>query len=154
MDDRMIRDATDDDLGALRDVFRRASLSNDGDRAMLLANPGFLVWDPAPSMTTRVALLDDRIVGFASTSPGDGAVELDDLFVDPDVRRRGIARLLIADAARSGAAAGAPAIEVTGNSHALAFYEAVGFVVIGTASTEGAVAPRLRLDLAGLASPG
>src|SRR3954452_1728321 len=147
MDNWMIRDATDDDLDALRDVFRRASLSNEGDRAFLLAHPAFLVWNPAPSMTTRVALLDGRVVGFASTSPGDGAVELDALFVDRDVRRRGIARRLIADAARAGAAAGAPAIEVTGNTHALAFYEAVGFVVIGTASTEGADAPRLRLDL-------
>ena len=154
MEGCVIRDAAADDVDALRDVFRRASLSNEGDRPMLLAHPEHLVWNPEPSLTTRVASVDGRIAGFASTTPGDGFVELEDLFVDPDVRRRGVARLLIDDAVRGATADGAPAIEVTGNEHAPAFYEAVGFIVVGTAPTAWASAPRLRRDLAGPHAPG
>jgi hypothetical protein len=35
------------DLPAVRDVFRRASLSNAGDRAVLLAHPEHLIHGPA-----------------------------------------------------------------------------------------------------------
>ena len=37
-----IRNAGPDDLTALREVFRRASLSNDGDLPNLLAPPDYL----------------------------------------------------------------------------------------------------------------
>jgi hypothetical protein len=40
----MLRDAVPDDDAALRSIFRRASLSNEGDRPLLLANPEHLVW--------------------------------------------------------------------------------------------------------------
>ena len=59
----------------------------------------------------------------------------------------GVGRALIADAGARVRTLGARAIEVTGNEHALAFYEAVGFVRIGTAPTAGGDAPRLRLAL-------
>jgi len=38
----LIRDASPGDMPALRDVFRRSSLSNDGDRPNLLAHPEVL----------------------------------------------------------------------------------------------------------------
>src|SRR3954468_1708711 len=81
----VVRDARPADQPALERVFRRASLSNAGDRAALLANPEFLALDTTliGRGRTRVATLaDDTIVGFASTSRvEDGVLELDDLFV-------------------------------------------------------------------------
>jgi hypothetical protein len=38
----VIRAAVPGDMTALRDVFRKSSLSNDGDRANLLAHPDVL----------------------------------------------------------------------------------------------------------------
>ena len=72
---------------------------------------------------------NDRVVGFATVAAGsDDGAELEDLFVDPGWRRRGIARHLVrhlADAARD---TGHRRLWVTGNPHALAFYLAVGLV--------------------------
>jgi ribosomal protein S18 acetylase RimI-like enzyme len=130
----LIRDAQPDDLPALRDVRERASLSNDGDRAWLAEHPEALEYDFVPNARTRVAVVDGRIVGFATVVP---PCELEDLFVDPDFMRRGIGRALVHDA-------GAP-LDVTANEHALAFYERLGFVIVGTAQTEGGPAPRMEL---------
>ena len=86
---------------------------------------------------TRVAVVEGRIVGFA-TLVGS---ELEDLFVDPDWTRRGIATALVQDAAAS-----VPRIEVTANAHALAFYESVGFVRDGVVEISGGEAYRMHLD--------
>jgi GNAT superfamily N-acetyltransferase len=142
-----LRDAAAADRSALNDVFKRASLSNEGDRELLLAHPEVLELTAADLATgrTRVALEGERIVGFATLVPGDGALELDALFVDPDRMRQGIATALIADAAAIARVQGIDAIEVTGNDHAMAFYEATGFMVIGEADTPlGVRAARLR----------
>ena len=58
-----IRVAAPTDVGALSDVFRRASLSNDGDRDALLANPDALVFDEASvhEQRTRVAIVADGV---------------------------------------------------------------------------------------------
>ncbi|HEY7106513.1 MAG TPA: GNAT family N-acetyltransferase [Acidimicrobiia bacterium] len=145
-----VRTAQAGDLVHLRDVFRRASLSNAGDRELLLAHPEVLEYDDSHVRTgrTRVAVVDGRVVGFASLVFGDGA-ELEDLFVDPDWMRRGVATALVVDARDVALARGVTRIDVTANEHARAFYEAVGFVEDGTAATPlGPTAPRMRLDLA------
>ncbi len=128
MADVSIRAAVPADLDAVRDVFRRASLSNDDDRASLLAHPEALELAALPS---RVAVVEGRVVGFA-TLVGS---ELDDLFVDPDFTRRGIGRALVLDAVAAARAQGLARIEVTANGHALGFYEKVGFVAGGVVET-------------------
>jgi len=144
-----IRVATIDDLAAMQDVFRRASLSNESDRPLLEQHPEWLVLDPTAVHEGRsIAATDDEVVvGFASTSTTDGLVELEDLFVDPDRRRAGHARRLVERVAADARADGSTAIEVTGNDHARAFYEAAGFVPIGMADTEGHPAVRMRRSL-------
>ena len=59
-----IRTAQPADVDMLRDVYRRASLSNDGDRADLLANPDALTFAEAPvhEGRTRVALEDSEVL--------------------------------------------------------------------------------------------
>lgn len=145
----MIRTATLDDLAAVRDIYRRASLSNDGDRAALLAHPDVLVFDEAPlrERRTRVAVEGARVVGFATTRATGDVDELDDLFVDPEHHRRGIARRLIDDAAGRSGSRGATRLEVTANGEALAFYDAVGFVHDGTTTTRFGPGHRMHLDL-------
>jgi ribosomal protein S18 acetylase RimI-like enzyme len=140
-----IRAAVIEDLSSLRDVFRRASLSNDGDRDALLAHPEVLDFSSiaVDEGRTRVAVADGRIVGFATLLGS----ELEDLFVDPDWMRRGIGRSLVDDAIAIAGAQGATRIEVTGNDHALGFYERVGFVRDGTVQTEFGQGSRMHLDL-------
>ena len=131
----LIRDAAADDVPALREVRRRASLSNEGDRAFLEAHPEALDYELLPGARTRLAEIDGRVVGFATVLPDR---ELEDLFVDPDYMRRGLATALVRDAGRP--------LTVTANPHALAFYERVGFVVEGRDDTPGGPGHRMRLS--------
>ena len=142
-----IRDAEIDDLDALNDVYRRASLSNDGDRALLLAHPEVLVLSAASLAQgrMRVVAVERTVVGFATTSVHDHHLELDALFVDPDWMRRGIAHDLVRDAVAIARAVGLDRIEVTGNDHAREFYAQAGFVPFGVVDTPlGVPAARLR----------
>ena len=146
-----IRRATAADLQVLADVFRRASLANDGDRDVLLAHPEALEIDPGPLARglVRAAVLDGRVVGFASTDRGGDAAtaELVDLFVAPEAMRHGIGRALVEDAATRARADGDAAITVDANDHALAFYRSVGFEVIGSSPTRFGTTPRMRREL-------
>ncbi len=144
-----IRTAVPADLDEIRAVFRRASLSNEGDRAALLAHPDVLVWpDTIAEGRTRVAVgPGGAIAGFASTVEVDGRLELEDLFVDPDRMRQQIARRLVEDAVDQARGRGVDCLEVEANPHAMAFYTAVGFVPYGTARTRFGPAERLRLPL-------
>jgi GNAT superfamily N-acetyltransferase len=147
----VIRDARAGDAAPLGDVFRRASLSNESDRAPLLAHPDALVWSgpPDPPARCRAAVPPEGgpPIGFATTVRRGAALELDDLFVDPDRMRQGVARRLIDDAVRHARRQGVARIEVDGNPHALAFYLAVGFVVTGAIRTEFGAGHRLGLEV-------
>jgi ribosomal protein S18 acetylase RimI-like enzyme len=147
-----VRDARADDEPTLARIFRRASLSNAGDREALLADPEALTLsdDLVARGRTRVATFANGVVvGFASTRPtGRGVLELDDLFVDPDAMRRGVARQLIRHIATEAAAEDVARIDVIANTHALGFYEAVGFIAGAPADTEFGPAQRMHLDAA------
>ena len=64
----MIRLGTSADLAAADNVYRRASLSNEGDRDNLLAHPEYLILGPAglAEGRTHVAEVDGSVVGFAT----------------------------------------------------------------------------------------
>src|SRR4051794_19055301 len=147
-----VREATAADEPAVARIFRNASLSNDGDRDVLLAHPDALVLADGllARGRTRVATsADGTVVGFASTRPTDpGVLELDDLFVDPGARRRGAARQLVLRIVAEAAAEGVARIDVTANPHALDFYGAAGFVVDARQDTELGSGLRMHLDVA------
>lgn len=151
MVDLLIRPARAGDHAGLQSVYRRASLSNPGDRAALIAHPEFLRLDPnlvGRGRTWVATLPDDTIIGFASTSrSGDAVLELDDLFVEPDWRRRGAARQLIQRIVGQAADESVNRIEVTGNTHAMSFYRAVGFIGTTAAQTPLGRGLRLRLSI-------
>jgi GNAT superfamily N-acetyltransferase len=148
----VIRLGTPADLPACSGVYRRASLSNAGDRDNLLAHPEYLILGPEGLAEGRmyVAEEDGSVVGFATwagaTQPG-GAIELEDLFVDPDWRRRGIAAALVGHIADVLRARGVRRLEVTANPHAQGFYAAAGFIDCGVAETAFGPAPRKRLTI-------
>ncbi len=146
----LIRDAGPADVVMLREVFRRSSLSNDGDRLNLLANLDTLEFSDAAVSEgrTRVAVVaDGRLAGFATSHIAGDAVELDDLFVDPGWMRRGTGRALVADVIALAPNHGARRVEVTANQHALAFYGRVGFVLDQEVPTRFGPAPRMHLDV-------
>jgi len=145
----VIRDAVPADVAVLRDVYRRASLSNEGDRMTLLANPDALEFPGlGEDRRTRVATADGRIAGFATSLPAGDVIELDDLFVDPGWMRQGAGRALVLDAVAIARDLGAGRIEVTANPHALVFYGKAGFIADREVQTRFGPGTRMHLDVA------
>jgi len=145
-----IRQGALPDIETLADLFRRSSLSNEGDRASLLANPDALHFSGASVRQgrTRVATLaDGSIGGFITVDIAGDTAEIEDLFVDPGRTRRGIARELMLDAIRIVRGRGVVRCEVTGNVHALGFYENAGFVVDHVEGTQFGQGFRMHLDV-------
>jgi len=146
----LIRRATASEQKQLEDLQLRASLTNDGDRDALLANPDAIEL-PAAQIAAGgvfVAECSGTIVGFAALEPrADGESELDALFVDPDMRRRGIARSLVAHCAEVACTRKSVFLYVVGNPHAKEFYVACGFNLIGATETRFGSALLMRLTL-------
>jgi ribosomal protein S18 acetylase RimI-like enzyme len=142
-----------EDLPELQRVYKSASLSNEGDAPLLQASPEFLVFagEGIADGRTRVVVEGigevTAVLGFATVrTDEDGEADLEDLFVDPRCRRRGIARWLVLDAVSAVRELGHARLLVTANPHAMAFFSAVGFVEIGRTSTELGSGSRMQLD--------
>lgn len=136
-----IRTARPDEREALEELQRRASLANPVDRPHLEAHPDAIHLPPAQIANGQVfvAELDGRVAGFAAVVGG----ELDGLFVEPDLWRRGIGRAL-ADKATHEARNRGLALSVIANPAARAFYERCGFSIEGEAKTR--FGPGLRMS--------
>ncbi len=67
---------------------------------------------------------------------GDGAAELDGLFVEPQAWGQGVGRRLEEYAEDMARALGAVSLNVVGNKRALGFYEACGFQILGEVETQ------------------
>jgi GNAT superfamily N-acetyltransferase len=145
----VIRGAAPGDMSMLREVFRESSLSNDGDRQILLAHPEVLELSElaVTEGRTTAAVADGRIVGFVTWLDIGDAIEIEDLFVDPGQVRQGIGRALTLDLIAIARGRGADRVEVTANQHALAFYRQVGFVAGHEVDTRFGPAPRMHLDV-------
>ena len=120
-------------------------------RSDLEAHPEVLVLEPGAVTDRRMRVAvgaDGRLLGFSTVLPGeDGAVELDALFVEPDLLRAGVGRLLVEDLVALARQAGVTRVDVTANLRAVGFYERVGFVGTGEVPTLFGPALRMHLDL-------
>lgn len=134
----VIRLAVPSEKTELEQLQMRASLANEGDRDALLAHPDAIAIPAEQIAKGRLFVAEwERVVaGFAAVEPReDGESELDALFVDPHMQRRGIGRALIEYCADFAHKQSSGALHVVGNPHATNFYEECGFVVIGTTET-------------------
>ncbi|MGE0161307.1 MAG: GNAT family N-acetyltransferase [Gemmatimonadales bacterium] len=122
----------------LEELQRRASLENAGDRASLLAHPDAIEVprEQLESGSVVVAESEGVVVGFAAVvRRDDGDAELDALFVEPGLWKRGIGRHLVTHCAILAESRGAASLHVVGNPHAQGFYTACGFEMVGTTTT-------------------
>ena len=130
-----IRPAAPRDQGALGALKLRASLAW-GDHLEALESMPDARTVPAEHLPFVFLAEDDgRILGFATVLAGPGSrAELEDLFVEPELWRRGVGRQLIQEAERRARALGASSLHLIAG-RARAFYAACGFEVIGEAAT-------------------
>ena len=138
MRDVLIRLAVTSEQKELEDLQLRASLTNASDRDALLAHPDAIELPVAQIAAGGVFVAEWKgtIVGFAAVEPRpDGESELDALFVDPNMRRRGVARSLVAHCTKVARTRKSAFLYVVGNPHAREFYHACGFNLIGTSET-------------------
>jgi GNAT superfamily N-acetyltransferase len=116
----------------------RASLGNEGDRDALLRHPDAIDLPSEQIAAGGVFVLeqDGAIVGFSAIlRRADGDTELDALFVEPDIQRRGIGRRLLEHCAEVARTTGSSALHVIGNAHAKEFYLSCGFEILGPFET-------------------
>lgn len=133
-----IRPARRDEHALLESLQRRASLNNPGDREALLAHPDAIMLPIAQIEDGSVFVAEDAgvVAGFAALVPrADGGAELDALFVEPHLWKRGIGRRLVEHAAGIALARSAHVLHVIGNPHAEGFYLSCGFHITGTVET-------------------
>jgi GNAT superfamily N-acetyltransferase len=136
--DIVIRPAALDERATLEALQRRASLANPGDRDAILAHPDAITLplEQIADGHVFVAARDGEILGFACVLPRpDGDAELDALFVDPVVWKRGVGRLLVDHCAAVAKQRASRILHVVGNPHAAVFYGACGFRTTGTVAT-------------------
>lgn len=120
-----IRPARTDEQQMLESIQRRASLNNSGDRDALLANPDAIAL-PIGQIAEGCVFVAERegaVVGFAAVIlRPDGGAELDALFVDPHLWKKGIGRLLVDHVSNVARVRAANGLHVIGNPHAEDFY--------------------------------
>jgi N-acetylglutamate synthase-like GNAT family acetyltransferase len=142
-----IRDAVLEDAPEIEGVFRRASLSNENDRDLLLRHPEWLTLSDSGIREGRMRVAVDEhnvVVGFATYLIVDGIAELEDLFVEPLQMRRRIGEALVLDISMRVRHLGLETLEVTANPHAMAFYRHMGFEGSHIIETEGYPASRMQ----------
>ncbi len=139
--DLTIRMAKPEERHALEELQRRASLALGEYNAQLEAHPDaiHLPQEQIDRGDVFVAELEGRPVGFAAL---DGP-ELDGLFVEPELWKRGIGRTLV-NAATHEARRRGLTLTVLGNPSAREFYERCGFVADGIEQTR--FGPGLRMS--------
>jgi GNAT superfamily N-acetyltransferase len=145
-----IRAARPDEHTALEALQWRASLSNERDRDALLANPDAIALpiEQIVGGCVFVAETDGIVAGFAAVVPRpDGGAELDALFVEPHLWKRGIGRQLVDHIAALARARAASFLHVIGNPHAEGFYVTCGFRAFGTVDTQFGVGIDMRRPL-------
>jgi GNAT superfamily N-acetyltransferase len=127
----------------LEELQRRASLALEEYREELEAYPDAIELPAGHIGQTIVAELDGRVAGFAVVLLDQRRADLDGLFVEPDLWRKGIGSALV-DAATHNARGQGLTLTVVANPTAKDFYERCGFTAEGI--TETRFGPGLRMS--------
>jgi len=144
-DELTIRMARPDERDALEALQRRASLALGQYNEQLEAHPDAieLPLEQIDRGGVIVAELGDQVAGFAAVVIDDDEAELDGLFVEPSLWRRGIGAALV-DVAIHEARRQGLAMMVVAEPSAREFYEKCGFTLEGPAETR--FGPALRMS--------
>ena len=142
-----------DEGPVLTELCLRSKASHGYDAAFIEACRRELTVDPGKP-DIMVAELDGHCAGMAEIFVADGEAELMKIFVEPACHGKGVGRALF-DWARSEAAGrGARVLALDADPGAVAFYEKMGAVIVGSSpsgSIPGRMLPRLELRLAAAA---
>jgi GNAT superfamily N-acetyltransferase len=142
-----IRVATSHDAHAIADLHRRSSLVRDDTRDALLAHPELFVPPYEAIAEGRVLVADGgRILAFVTIAIRRECLEIEDLFVAPEVMRHGLGRALVEHVVDEARTQGAGRAEALANVHAEAFYETCGFRAAAAGATR--FGPALRMERA------
>lgn len=142
------RPARQGDVGELGVLKLRSSLAWGDHLDELRALPEARTFPQEHLPFAIVAELDGAIAGFATLlPPTNGEAEVEDLFVDPPLWRKGVGRALMAALEVRASSLGASSLHVIANSRALPFYRSAGFETVGTVATRFAPAPEMRKAL-------
>jgi len=151
MSDRLsIRLAKVEEFSVLKELRERSSLAEAENREALLTLPDAfeIPRDAIQDDRVFVAERQQQILGFASVSPRiDDGCEITGLFVDPDVWRGGIGKLLVTRCCSYTKEQGGSLLYSVGNRQSMPFYEACGFEQIDTFETDLGTAFQWRLEI-------
>lgn len=146
-----LRPARPADLGALRDLTWRITLAEPAYADQARAQPN-AVEGPTDAFEQEgviVAEQGGRLAGYvAILRHTDAAAEIDGLFVEPALQRRGISRRLLLAALERLRAAGEDSVTVVASPAAVGVYEACGFRQLAPTTTLFGPAVRMQADLA------
>ena len=132
-----IRTAVPADLPTILRFIRELALYEREPDAVVATEDDLLRdgWGPTPRFRAMIAEADEEAVGFAlyfttySTWRGHHGIRLEDLYVTPSMRGKGIGKALLAHLARIAVDEGCPRLEwdvLEWNAPAIAVYERVG----------------------------
>lgn len=148
-----IRRARPDEADALTDLSMRSKRSNGYDDAFMDACREELTVTPKRLAEGEywVAVADD-ICGCACLLPDekDASGEIHAFFIDPELKRQGIGRLLWSRVLRSASAKRLVRLHLDADPYAVPFYESLGFVVVDkvpSGSIPGRFLPKMELCL-------
>ncbi len=134
-----IRPATPADIAVILRFIRELALYEREPDAVFATEADLLRdgWGPAPRFRSVIAEHDGEPVGFAlffssySTWRGHHGIRLEDLYVTPSARGKGIGKALLRHLAQIAVAEGCPRLEwdvLNWNQPAIDFYRSVGAV--------------------------
>lgn len=139
-----IRPIHADEALQLAEIKRRCTIANADHVGELMAIPGALQVSPEHIQHVLAAESAEGLIGFATVLPPvNGIAEVEDLFVDPEFWRQGVATLLMKVAEEQALTNGARSLHVVSGKQARQFYESLGFQFKGMTMTQFSAAPTL-----------
>ena len=147
-----LRPARPEEGAVLTELCLRSKAVWGYDDAFMSACRKELTLTPASirASQVQVAELDGRLAGMAEVKSGGGTVQLEKLFVEPAMLRKGTGRKLLDWAKATARAAGATALVIEADPDAAEFYRRMGAIddgVVPSGSIPGRLISRLNLPL-------
>ena len=152
-----IRPVESGDVPRLREIAEASKGHWGYDRRRVRDWAASLDFSPAAGLPRELYLaeVDDRPIAWLALIPGDGACELDDLWVDRPWIGRRIGSYLFAFAAARAGQLGAHVLEWGAEPNSIGFYERMGGrYVRDRTSVWGRITPVMAVDVAGPAPDG